>query len=93
MEKKPTHEYLSIIRCNGNIGVPITILDKFNPDQFEVMGITCRGYSPELRTKTYEKEQYKNANDLNGSGIILKNGILIMTYGRIIIRNKYYGGK
>ena len=31
------------------MGVPITYLDKHNPEQFEVLGIACRGYSPEYR--------------------------------------------
>lgn len=74
---------------SGNMGVPITFLDKYSPDQFEILGITCRGYSPELRTKVYTKDEYKNANDLNRSGIIMKNGVPTMTYGRIIIRNKH----
>ena len=74
---------------SGNMGVPITFLDKYSPDQFEILGITCRGYSPELRTKVYTKEEYKNANDLNGSGIIMKSCVPTMTYGRIIIRNKH----
>ena len=51
----------------GVMGVPITFLDKYSPDQFEILGITCRGYSPEYRTKFYDKADYKNANDLNGS--------------------------
>ena len=35
-----TSESLSVERCNGVIGVPITFLDKFNPDQFEIVGAT-----------------------------------------------------
>ena len=29
--------YLSDINCNGVMGVPITFLDKYNPDQFEIL--------------------------------------------------------
>lgn len=72
----------------GVMGVPITFLDKYNPEQFEIVGITCRGYSPEYRTKLYDKKMYGNANDLNGSGCILENGKPKMLYGRILIRNK-----
>ena len=36
---------------DGIMGVPITFLDKYSPDQFEILGITCRGYSPEYHTK------------------------------------------
>lgn len=73
----------------GVMGVPITFLDKYSPDQFEILGITCRGYSPEYRTKFYDKADYKNANDLNGSGCILVDGKPKMIYGRILIRNKH----
>ena len=74
---------------DGIMGVPITFLDKYSPDQFEILGITCRGYSPEYRTKFYDKADYKNANDLNGSGCILVDGKPKMIYGRILIRNKH----
>lgn len=70
------------------MGVPITYLDKHNPDQFEILGITCRGYSPEYRIKLYDKDIYKNANDLNGSGCILVNKAPKMLYGRILIKKK-----
>ena len=74
---------------DGIMGVPITFLDKYSPDQFEILGITCRGYSPEYRTKFYDKTDYKNANDLNGSGCILVDGKPKMIYGRVLIRNKH----
>ena len=38
-------------RCTGIMGVPITFLDKFNPDQFEIIGATeseGRGFSAGL---------------------------------------------
>lgn len=70
------------------IGVPITFLDKYNPEQFEILVITCRGYSPEFRIKLYDTETYEKANDLNGSGCILINGKPKMLYGRILIRKK-----
>lgn len=70
------------------MGVPITFLDKYNPDDFEILGITCRGYSPEYRTKLYDSVSYPNANDLNGSGCILVDGQPKMLYGRILIKRK-----
>ena len=69
-------------------GVPITYLDKHNPEQFEILGITCRGYSPEYRIKLYASDTYERANDLNGSGCILVNNKPKMLYGRILIRKK-----
>lgn len=37
-EYSRTSESSSRERCNGIIGVPITFLDKWNPDQFEIVG-------------------------------------------------------
>ena len=31
-------DYVSSENCNGIMGVPITFLDKYNPDQFEIIG-------------------------------------------------------
>ena len=41
---------------DGVMGVPITFLDKFNPDQFEIIGITKPAVDPQLRTKIYDKQ-------------------------------------
>lgn len=38
-ESRRTSESSSGERCNGIIGVPITFLDKYNPEQFEIIGI------------------------------------------------------
>lgn len=32
-------DYVSSESCNGIMGVPITFLDKYNPDQFEIVGL------------------------------------------------------
>lgn len=37
----------------GMMGVPITFLDKYNPEQFEILGYE---YSDELRTRIYPKQ-------------------------------------
>ena len=37
-EEINTEEFLSNERRNGIMGVPITFLDKYNPDQFELVG-------------------------------------------------------
>ena len=31
-------DYLPSPECGGNMGVPITFLDKYNPEQFEIIG-------------------------------------------------------
>lgn len=40
MDEKHTQEFLSREEsCSGVMGVPITFLDKYNPDQFEILGL------------------------------------------------------
>ena len=38
---------------DGYMGVPITFLDKYNPDQFEIIGLTKNEINGILPTKTY----------------------------------------
>ncbi len=71
----------------GMMGVPITFLDKYNPDQFEILGITQRNDDP-YKIKKYSVDEYKNANDLNARATILVNGKPKSVYARILIRKK-----
>lgn len=50
---------------DGVMGVPITFLDKYNPDQFEILGITDRGNIYGLTTKVYTATDASNFGDLN----------------------------
>ena len=73
------------------MGVPITFLDRFNPDQFEIVGMAKRGAGdPMLKTKVYTREDYPNYSDLNATPTLFDaNGVLHNTYPRILIRRKY----
>ena len=69
----------------GVMGVPITFLDKYHPEQFEILGIMQRD-SP-LKTKEYTREDYPNYGDLNARGvIIMPDGRPKSTYARLLIR-------
>lgn len=72
---------------DGVMGVPITFLDKYCPEQFEILGVTQRNDDP-YKTKRYTKEDYPNANDLNARATILVNGKPKSVYARILIRRK-----
>ena len=55
----------------GVMGVPITFLDKFNPDQFEILGATQRGCHDEVPdTKKYDDywEVRQNGEKTGSSG-------------------------
>jgi len=71
----------------GLMAVPITFLDKYNPDQFEILGIMDRENSSGLRTKKYDKSKIANANDLNARGVIKINGEYKAMYARVLIKN------
>lgn len=72
----------------GLMGVPITFIDKYNPDQFEIIGFTHRNDPYNLKTKIYTKKDADNFNDLNGSPIIKEGKKYKFVYMRIIIKNK-----
>lgn len=73
---------------SGAMGVPITFLDKYNPEQFEIIGFTHRNDPYGLKTKFYKKEDADNFNDLNGSPILKEGDNFKFIYMRIIIKNK-----
>jgi hypothetical protein len=68
---------------DGIMGVPITFLDKYNPEQFEIIGIGLELANMDIVRKRLGKP--------NGGPrlYIEKNGELIRLYERILIRNKH----
>lgn len=72
---------------DGIMAVPVSFLDKYNPDQFEILGVTQRNDDP-YKIKKYTKAEYKQANDLNARGVIIVNGKPKAMYARILIRHK-----
>ena len=71
----------------GIMGVPITFLDKYSPEQFEILGITQRNDDP-YKIKQYTKADYKNANDLNARGVIIIDGKPKAIYARVLIKKR-----
>ena len=62
----------------GMMGVPSTYLDKYNREQFEILGIGTGDSAKELGIK----RNYRGRTDLSYT----KNGVQSCPYGRIIIR-------
>ena len=74
---------------DGAMGVPITFLDKYCPDQFEIIGMAKRGAGdPALKSHVYTKDEYPNYSDLNATPTLWVDGRLKNTYPRILIRKK-----
>lgn len=71
----------------GSIGVPITFLNKYNPRQFKILGITDREPNNSCRTKIYTREDSLKYNDLNRRAAIRINGNLKPVYARLLIKS------
>jgi len=73
---------------NGEMGVPITFLNKFNPEQFELIGLA--NDKREIDSAFIQgKITYLDDKHKKFVGMVLKEGNkLRATYARIIIRNK-----
>ena len=69
------------------MAVPISFLDKYCPEQFEILGVTQRNDDP-YKIKKYTTQDYKNANDLNARGVIMVDGKPKPMYARLLIRKK-----
>lgn len=74
----------------GAMGVPTTFLDKFNPDQFEIIGLAEGDLGKELGLKPFDRELKKlNKSLRDGQVFYMKDGFPQKPYSRIIIRNKH----
>lgn len=72
----------------GAIGVPITFMDKYNPEQFEILGITDRDNNSGLKTKEYTEHDVPNPGDLNRRGVIRVGDEYKSTYARLLIKRR-----
>ena len=73
---------------DGAMGVPLTFLGKYNPEQFEILGITDRGNIWGLKTKEYTTDETPKANDLNRRAAITIGSSYKPTYARLLIRRQ-----
>ena len=97
-EKYPTYDNYDAIEVgktkdipadyDGAMGVPITFLDKYNPDQFEILGITDRDNNSGLKTKEYTVKDVPNPGDLNRRTAIKVEGEYRSTYARLLIKRR-----
>jgi hypothetical protein len=73
----------------GAMGVPLTFLDKYNPEQFEIIGKPHGDLGVELGLRPYPRELKKlNHGMRDGDLYFLAKGMPIIPYGRILIRRK-----
>ena len=72
----------------GVMGVPTSFLDKYCPEQFEILGITDRGNAYGIKTKEFTSMDTPLYGDLNRRGAIMVDGQLKSTFARLLIRKK-----
>ena len=80
----------------GVMGVPVSFLDKYCPEQFEILGMCENMDLYDLKTKVYttgecrqaylEKFGKKGTYDLNASGVLKNNKKYEKVYQRILIK-------
>jgi hypothetical protein len=103
-EEFPTYENFNAINIgktkeipinyNGFMGVPITFLDKYNPEQFEIIGLGISSSGIEFGVEPYKDEHKKYRKEIqkrgavNGDLYMITNGIVDVPYARIVIKNK-----
>ena len=82
---------------DGIMGVPITFMDKYNPDQFEIIGTDSLYYSEEIGILPIGKEWCDIYRSQGGTGhmspsmrnlVLLVDGKAKTVYKRILIRRK-----
>ena len=85
---------------DGVMGVPISFLIKYCPEQFEILGMCENEDLYTMKTRVYTTYECKTAYfkkfgkvgtyDLNASGVIIRNGIQEKVYQRILIINRKF---
>ena len=74
---------------DGMMGVPITFLDKYNPEQFEIVGIAEGDSGKELGLRPVTKSLKKiNPSLRDGQLYLMKEGKPVKPFSRIIIRRR-----
>lgn len=78
----------------GIMGVPISFLSKYSPDQFQIIGMCENEDLYGLKTKVYTTAECKKAYlakfkkkgtyDLNASGVLYREGLLEKVYQRVL---------
>jgi len=79
---------------NGAMGVPISFLNKYNPDQFEIIGLGISNSGLEVGVQPYKPEHKKYRKEIQKRGAVdgdlymMINGIVEVPYARVLIKHK-----
>lgn len=86
----------SDIPCDyfGAMGVPITFMDKYSPDQFEIIGVGVAGLGLKIGVQPYKPEHKKYRKEVQKCGAVdgdlylIQDGVVVVPYTRILIKRK-----
>ena len=103
-EEYPHYENYDAINVNktsdipmdwdGVMGVPITFMDKYCPEQFEIIGLGIANLGLECGVQPYKPEHKKYRKEVQKRGAVdgdlymMKDGVVEVPYSRILIRRK-----
>ena len=79
---------------DGEMGVPITFLDKYNPDQFEIVGLGISNSGIEIGVQPYKPEHKKYRKEIQKRGAVdgdlymMIDNVVTVPYARVIIRKR-----
>lgn len=79
---------------SGAMGVPISFLNKHNPDQFEIIGLGISNSGIEVGVKPYEPEhkiyrkEVQKRGAVDGDLYMIIDGVVTVPYARILIKHK-----
>lgn len=81
---------------DGIMGVPITFMDKYSPDQFEIIGLGIANLGLSAGVQPYKPEHKEYRKEVQRKGavdgdlyMLDDDGHPIVPYARILIRNKH----
>lgn len=103
-EEYPHYENFDAINVNktsdipmdydGIMGVPITFMDKYCPEQFEIIGLGIANLGLECGVQPYKPEHKKYRKEVQKRGAVdgdlymMKDGVVDVPYSRILIRKR-----
>lgn len=78
---------------DGYMGVPVTFIDKYNPKQFEIVGLGMSSLGKEIGVKDWTKEhkeirKKQGRGAANGDLYFFDNGVVEKPYVKMIIKRK-----
>lgn len=78
----------------GVMGVPITFLDKYNPSQFEIVGLGISNSGIEIGVRPYKDEHKRYRKEVQKRGAVdgdlymMINNEVVVPYARVIIKKR-----